>query len=147
MYPPDLAEQFRREIEGEVRFDTYSRVLYSTDASLWQIEPIGVIIPKHADDAAAAGRIAARNRVPVLPRGGATSLSGQTVGHAVHIDFAKYMNQILEVNTEEQWVRIQPGVVQDQLNNHLRPLGFQLGPDTSSSSRATLGGMIDNNSA
>ncbi len=146
-YPPDLAEQFRREIEGEVRFDTYSKVLYSTDASVWQIEPIGVVIPKHADDVAAIGRVAARNKVPILPRGGATSLSGQTVGHAVHIDFAKYMHQVLEFNAEEQWVRVQPGVVQDQLNNCLRPKGFQLGPDTSSSSRATLGGMTGNNSA
>ncbi len=146
-YPPDLAEQFRREIEGEVRFDSYSKVLYSTDASVWQIEPIGVVIPKHAEDVAAIGRVAARNRVPILPRGGATSLSGQTVGHAVHIDFAKYMHQVLEFNAEEQWVRVQPGVVQDQLNNYLRPKGFQLGPDTSSSSRATLGGMTGNNSA
>ena len=146
-YPPDLAEQFRREIEGEVRFDTYSKVLYSTDASVWQIEPIGVVIPKHADDVAAIGRVAARNKVPILPRGGATSLSGQTVGHAVHIDFAKYMHQVLEFNAEEQWVLVQPGVVQDQLNNCLRPKGFQLGPDTSSSSRATLGGMTGNNSA
>ena len=135
-YPPDLAEQFRKEIEGEVRFDTYSKILYSTDASVWQMEPIGAIIPKHAEDVAAAGQVAARNKVPLLPRGGATSLSGQTVGHAVHIDFAKYMNRVLELNTEEQWVRIQPGVVQDQLNNYLRPKGFQLGPDTSSSSRA-----------
>ena len=146
-YPPDLAEQFRKEVEGEVRFDTYSKILYSTDASVWQMEPIGVVIPKHAEDVAAIGQIAARNKVPVLPRGGATSLSGQTVGHAVQIDFAKYMNRVLELNTEEQWVRIQPGVVQDQLNNFLRPKGFQLGPDTSSSSRATLGGMMGNNSA
>ena len=146
-YPPDLAEQFRREIEGEVRFDTYTKVLYSTDASVWQIEPIGVVIPRHAEDVAAIGRVAARNQVPILPRGGATSLSGQTVGHAVHIDFAKYMHQVLEFNAEEQWVRVQPGVVQDQLNNCLRPKGFQLGPDTSSSSRATLGGMTGNNSA
>ena len=146
-YPPDLAEQFRREIEGEVRFDTFSKVLYSTDASVWQIEPIGVVIPKHADDVAAIGRVAARNQVPILPRGGATSLSGQTVGHAVHIDFAKYMHDVLEFNAEEQWVRVQPGVIQDQLNNYLRPRGFQLGPDTSSSSRATLGGMTGNNSA
>jgi FAD/FMN-containing dehydrogenase/Fe-S oxidoreductase len=146
-YPPDLAEQFRKEIEGEVRFDTYSKILYSTDASVWQMEPIGAVIPKHAEDVAAAGRVAARNKVPILPRGGATSLSGQTVGHAVHIDFAKYMNQVLELNTEEHWVRIQPGVVQDYLNNYLRPKGFQLGPDTSSSSRATLGGMMGNNSA
>ena len=146
-YPPDLAEQFRREVEGEVRFDRYSKILYSTDASVWQMEPIGVVIPRDADDVAALTRVAARNRVPILARGGGTSLSGQTVGHAVQIDFAKYMHKILECNTEEQWVRVQPGVVQDQLNNYLRPLGFGFGPDTSSSSRATIGGMIGNNSA
>ncbi len=146
-YPPDLAEQFRKEVEGEVRFDRYSKVLYSTDASVWQMEPIGVVIPRHADDVAALAGVAARNRAPILARGGGTSLSGQTVGHAVQIDFAKYMHNILECNTEEQWVRVQPGVVQDQLNNYLRPLGFAFGPDTSSSSRATIGGMIGNNSA
>ena len=146
-YPPDLAEQFRKEVEGEVRFDRYSKVLYSTDASVWQIEPIGVVIPRHADDVAALTGVAARNRAPILARGGGTSLSGQTVGHAVQVDFAKYMHNILECNTEEQWVRVEPGVVQDQLNNYLRPLGFAFGPDTSSSSRATIGGMIGNNSA
>jgi FAD/FMN-containing dehydrogenase/Fe-S oxidoreductase len=146
-YPVDLADQFRQEIEGEVRFDPYSKILYSTDASVWQMEPIGVVIPKHAEDVAAIGRVVAKNKVPVLPRGGATSLSGQTVGHAVHIDFAKYMHHVLELNTEEQWVRVQPGVIQDHLNNYLRPHGFGLGPDTSSSSRATLGGMTGNNSA
>ncbi len=146
-YPPDLAEQFRKGTEGEVRFDAYSKVLYSTDASVWQMEPIGVVIPKHAGDAVASVRIAARNKVPILPRGGATSLSGQTVGHAVHIDFSKYMHEIVECNREEQWVRVQPGVVQDQLSRYLRPLGFQFGPGTSSSSRATIGGMIGNNSA
>jgi anaerobic glycerol-3-phosphate dehydrogenase C subunit len=146
-YPADLADQIRKEVDGEVRFDAYSKVLYSTDASLWQMEPIGVVIPKHAADVLALGGIAARERIPLLPRGGATSLSGQTVGHAVHIDFAKYMNQILECNTEEGWVRVQPGVVQDQLARYLNPLGFQFGPNTSSSSRATIGGMIGNNSA
>ena len=146
-YPPDLAEQFRKEVEGEVRFDRYSKILYSTDASVWQMEPIGVIIPRHGDDVAALTGVAARNQAPILARGGGTSLSGQTVGHAVQIDFAKYMHNILECNTEEQWVRVEPGVVQDQLNNYLRPLGFGFGPDTSSSSRATIGGMIGNNSA
>jgi FAD/FMN-containing dehydrogenase/Fe-S oxidoreductase len=146
-YPADLADQIRKQVEGEVRFDTYSKVLYSTDASLWQMEPIGVVIPKHAEDVLALGSVAARLKVPLLPRGGASSLSGQTVGHAVHIDFAKYMNRILECNTEEGWVRVQPGVVQDQLARHLNPLGFQFGPNTSSSSRATIGGMIGNNSA
>ena len=146
-YPDDLASQIGREVEGEVRFDRYSRVLYSTDASVWQIEPIGAVIPRHHGDVRSLLQLCARHQVPVLPRGGATSLSGQTVGHAVHVDFAKYMNGILETNLEEEWIRVQPGVVQDQLGRHLRPLGYQFGPNTSSASRGTIGGMIGNNSA
>ncbi|MCY4594291.1 MAG: anaerobic glycerol-3-phosphate dehydrogenase subunit C [Bryobacterales bacterium] len=146
-YPADLARRIAKEIEGEVRFDRYSRVLYSTDASVWQIEPIGAVIPRHHGDVRSLLQVCSRHQVPVLPRGGATSLSGQTVGHAVHVDFAKYMNGILETNLEEEWVRVQPGVVQDQLGRHLRPLGYQFGPNTSSASRGTVGGMIGNNSA
>ena len=143
----EIEAALRGAVEGEVRFDRYSRVLYSTDASVWQIEPIGAVIPRHAGDVVETVRLAAQHQVPVLPRGGATSLSGQAVGKAVHIDFSKYMNQILETNVEERWVRVEPGVVQDQLGRHLSPLGYQFGPATSSASRATLGGMIGNNSA
>ncbi|PYV37483.1 MAG: oxidoreductase, partial [Acidobacteria bacterium] len=147
----DFDKSLHREIEhqrkGEVRFDSYSKVLYSTDASIYQIEPIGVIIPRHKHDVLATVKLAARYRLPVLPRGGGTSLSGQTVGHAIHLDFSKYLNQIVEFNLEEGYVRVEPGVVQDELNAYLRPRGFLLGPDTASSSRATLGGMIGNNSA
>ena len=146
-YPSDLAQQIDRRIEGEVRFDRYSRILYSTDASVWQIEPIGAVIPRHHGDVRSLLQLCAGHQIPVLPRGGATSLSGQTVGHAVHIDFAKYMRGILETNLEEEWVRVQPGVVQEQLARHLRPLGYQFGPNTSSASRGTIGGMVGNNSA
>jgi FAD/FMN-containing dehydrogenase/Fe-S oxidoreductase len=142
-----LYEELRRVIEGEVRFDPYARALYSTDASMYQIEPIGVVIPKHLGDVVATVNIARRHQVPVLPRGGGTSLAGQTVGHAVVLDFSKDMHHILEVNTEEGWARVQPGVIQDEFNAHLRPLGFLFGPDTSTSNRATIGGMTGNNSA
>jgi FAD/FMN-containing dehydrogenase/Fe-S oxidoreductase len=142
-----LYEELRQVIAGEVRFDPYSRSLYSTDASMYHIEPIGVVIPRHMGDVVATVDIARRNQVPVLPRGGGTSLAGQTVGQAVVIDFSKYMNQILEVNTAEGWARVQPGVIQDEFNAHLRPLGFLFGPDTSTSNRATIGGMTGNNSA
>ncbi|MGH8071383.1 MAG: anaerobic glycerol-3-phosphate dehydrogenase subunit C [Candidatus Entotheonellia bacterium] len=142
-----LYEELRQVIAGEVRFDPYSRSLYSTDASMYQIEPLGVVIPRHMGDVVATVDIARRNQVPVLPRGGGTSLAGQTVGQAVVIDFSKYMNQILEVNTAEGWARVQPGVIQDEFNAHLRPLGFLFGPDTSTSNRATIGGMTGNNSA
>ena len=143
----DIERELQKEIEGEVRFDAYTKVLYSTDASIYQMEPIGVVIPKHKQDVATALKLAAKHLLPILPRGGGTSLSGQTVGHAIHLDFSKYMNEVLEFNAEERWVRLQPGLVQDVLNAYLRPKGFLLGPDTASSSRATLGGMMGNNSA
>ncbi len=143
----DLEAELRKALRGEVRFDAYSKVLYSTDASIYQIEPLGVVIPRDRDDVAAAVALAMKYGVPVLPRGGGTSLSGQTVGQAIQIDFAKYMHRVLELNTEEHWVRVEPGLVQDQLNVYLRPHGFGFGPDTSSSNRATLGGMCGNNSA
>src|SRR5262245_40597682 len=142
----DLEQELRRVVEGDVRFDAYSRLLYSTDASMYQVEPIGVVIPRSANDVQAALEIANRRNVPVLPRGGGTSLTGQTVNHAVVLDFSAHLNQLLEVNQEELWARVQPGLVQDELNQHLRPMGLLFGPDTSTANRATLGGMIGNNS-
>lgn len=143
----ELVHELEQVVEGEVRFDKYSRILYSTDASIYQIEPIGVVIPRHAEDVIATVEVATRHRVPVLPRGGGSSLAGQAVGHAIHIDMSKYMNRILEVNPEERWVRVQPGVVLDGLNAYLKPYGLQFGPDPASSNRATLGGILGNNSA
>ncbi len=142
----ELVYELERVVEGEVRFDKYTRVLYSTDASIYQIEPIGVVLPRHADDVIATVEVAYRHGVPVLPRGGGSSLAGQAVGHAIHIDMSKYMNRILEVNREEGWVRVQPGVVLDQLNRHLAAHGLQFGPDPASSDRATMGGILSNNS-
>jgi FAD/FMN-containing dehydrogenase/Fe-S oxidoreductase len=143
----DLERELKRVVEGEVRFDDYSRLLYSTDASMYQVDPIGVVLPRTKDDVRAVLELANRYNVPVLPRGGGTSLIGQTVNHAVVLDFSKYMNQVLEVNREELWCRVQPGVIQDELNAHVRPMGLLFGPDTSTSNRATLGGMSGNNSA
>src|SRR5215470_17075130 len=143
----EIATELKKRIEGEVRFDRYSRLLYSTDASIYQIEPIGVVVPRHNGDVQAVIEVANKLGVPVLPRGGGTSLAGQTVGHAIVLDFSKYMQKVLEVNREELWCRVQPGLVQDELNAHVRPIGLQFGPDTSTSNRATIGGMIGNNSA
>src|SRR5689334_20863429 len=142
----DLEHELRRHVEGDVRFDTYSRLLYSTDASMYQVEPIGIVIPRHADDVQAVIEVANRQGVPILPRGGGTSLTGQTVNRAVVLDFSRHMGNVLEVNREELWARVQPGLVQDELNHHVRPMGLLFGPDTSTSNRATLGGMIGNNS-
>jgi len=142
----DLEHALRRVVRGPVRFDHGSRLLYSTDASMYQVEPIGVVIPRDADDVRAAVQVAREQKVALLPRGGGTSLTGQTVNRALVVDFTQHMNQVVEVNREEQWARVQPGLVQDELNHHVRPMGLLFGPDTSTSNRATLGGMLGNNS-
>src|SRR5262245_17317221 len=143
----DLFQSLKSRVQGEVRFDRASRLMYSTDASIYEIEPIGVVIPRTHEDVFATMEIAREFKVPVLPRGGGTSLAGQTVGEAVVIDMSKCLNRVLEVNTEERWALVEPGVVQEQLNLHLRPMGFLFGPDTSTANRATIGGMMGNNSA
>src|SRR5262245_36920782 len=143
----DLYQSLRKRVTGEVRFDRASRLMYSTDASIYEIEPIGVVLPRTHEDVFAAMEIAREYKVPVLPRGGGTSLAGQTVGDALVLDMSKYLNRVLEVNTEERWALIEPGVVQEQLNLHLKPMGYLFGPDTSTANRATVGGMMGNNSA
>jgi len=143
----DLARELERRVEGDVRFDRYTRLLYATDASMYEIEPIGVVLPRSKNDVQAAVQVGAQWEVPILPRGGGTSLAGQTVGRAVVLDFSKYMNRVLDMDGEGRWCRVQPGLVQDELNLRVRPMGLLFGPDTSTSNRATLGGMIGNNSA
>src|SRR5499427_1390005 len=143
----DLYQSLKKRITGEVRFDRASRLMYSTDASIYEIEPIGVVLPRSHEDVFATMEIARDFKVPVLPRGAGTSLAGQTVGEAVVIDMSKYLNRVLEVNKEERWALVEPGVVQEQFNLHLRPMGFLFGPDTATANRATIGGMIGNNSA
>ncbi|HAA74029.1 TPA: oxidoreductase [Candidatus Latescibacteria bacterium] len=147
----DKAQQLERRLSeeagGEVRFDRLSRILYSTDASMYQIEPVGVFLPRSKDDVISAIRLANEMGVPVIPRGGGTGLAGQTVGKALVVDFSKYLNDIIELNVEERWVRVQPGVVLDELNAYLKHSGLHFAPDVATSSRANVGGMISNNSA
>ena len=143
----ELARQLSRRIEGEVRDDAISRALYSTDASIYEAMPLAVVIPRHAADVRAVVEFAAEHGLPVLPRGAGTSLEGQTVNEAVVIDCSPHLNEILEVNHEEKWARVQPGVVQDGLRRHVAQWGLEFGPDTATGSHATLGGMIGNNSA
>ena len=131
----------------EVRFDAPTRWQYATDASLYQIEPVGVVMPRTVADLAAAVRIAGEMGVPVVPRGAATSLSGQTIGAGLILDTSKYLHRIGIVDRDRMTVRVEPGVVLDRLNAHLRPLGLMFGPDVSTGDRATIGGMIGNNSA
>jgi len=142
-----LVRYLRRHISGEVRFDDTSRRLYSTDASHYQILPLGVVVPRNADDLTATVQIASELGVPITARGGGTSLSGQSIGPGIVIDCSKFMNQIGEVDVAGRKVRVQPGVVLDQLNRELAKFGLLFGPEVATASRATLGGMIGNNSA
>jgi FAD/FMN-containing dehydrogenase/Fe-S oxidoreductase len=141
-----LAARFRREIEGAVLFDAGSRGRYATDASIYQIEPIGVVVPRTERDAMTAVRIALDEGVPVLARGAGTSQCGQTVGAAVVIDHSKHLNGILEFDKDARTVTVQPGIVLDQLNAYLKPHGLWYPVDVSTSAQATLGGMAGNNS-
>ena len=143
----ELVSELSERIDGTVCVDDMTRQLYSTDASIYRATPIAVVFPRHADDVAATVQFAADNGLPILPRGGGTSLEGQTVNEAVVIDCSRHLNQILELNAEEGWARVQPGVVQDALRRAAAPYGLDFGPDTATATRATLGGMIGNNSA
>lgn len=142
-----VERHLRTELTGDVRFDATSRRLYSTDASIYQIEPLGVILPRTDHDLRVAVQILAEHRVPLVPRGGGTSLSGQAVGPGVVIDCSQHLRGILDLDPAGKRVRVQPGVVLAQLNRSLEPHGLMFGPDVSTASRACLGGMIGNNSA
>jgi FAD/FMN-containing dehydrogenase/Fe-S oxidoreductase len=146
--PPDspLERHLRREIRGEVLFDPFSRGRYATDASIYQIEPLGVVVPKSREDAAAAIAIAREEGVPVLPRGGGTSQCGQTVAQGLVIDCSKYLDQVVAVDVEGRRARVEPGVVLDRLNRLLRRERLFFPVDPSTASRATIGGMTANNS-
>ncbi|HKB61538.1 MAG TPA: FAD-binding oxidoreductase, partial [Burkholderiales bacterium] len=143
---PALARRLAREIEGEVLFDAPSRGRYSTDASIYQIDPVGVVVPKTERDARIALQIAAEEGVPILARGAGSSQCGQAVGAALVIDNSKYLNRIVSFDKENATAVVQPGVVLDALNAHLRPHGLWFPVDVSTSAQATLGGMAGNNS-
>jgi len=141
-----LASRLERETEAEVLFDSFSRGRYSTDASIYQIEPLGVTVPKTRADVAAIMEIAAQEGIPVLPRGGGTSQCGQTVGEALVVDVAKYLNQVLDFDSQSRTAWVEPGLVLDHLNAVLKPHGLWFPVDVSTGSRATIGGMAGNNS-
>lgn len=141
----DFAAALRPRLAGTLRTDAVSRALYATDASLYQMQPLGVLVPRHADDVQAALEVAHAHGVPVLPRGGGSSLAGQAVNAALVVDFTKHLDGLLEINAEEGWARVEPGLVLDPLNAALARHGLMVGPDPASASRATLGGMLGNN--
>ena len=142
-----LQAELERQLEGDVRFDRVTRALYSTDASVYQIEPLGVVVPRSREDVIRTVRLCAGLKIPLTMRGGGTSQAGQAIGAGIVVDTSKYLNRILEVNVQERWARIEPGVVLDELNAALRPSGLRFAPDISTASRATVGGMMANNSA
>ncbi len=136
-----------QHISGDLLTDEVSLGLYSTDASLYQIKPLAVALPKDEQDVIHIINIARDHGVSIVARGGGTGLAGQTIGESIIVDFSKYMNQVLELNTEEKWVRVQPGMVRDNLNHFLAPHGLHFAPDPATSSRANVGGMMGNNSS
>jgi FAD/FMN-containing dehydrogenase/Fe-S oxidoreductase len=144
---PALQAALTRSVAGEVRFDRLSRALYSTDASVYQIVPLGVVVPLTEDDVRATVQACRQFRVPLTARGGGTSQAGQAIGPGLQLDCSKYFNRVLEINAAERWARVQPGCVLDDLNLALKPLGLQFAPDISTSNRATIGGMVANNSS
>jgi FAD/FMN-containing dehydrogenase/Fe-S oxidoreductase len=135
------------EITGEVHFDKVSRALYSTDASVYQIEPLGVVVPRSRNDLIRLVTICAEFRCPMTMRGGGTSQAGQAIGPGLVVDTSKYLRTLLELNVEERWARVEPGLVLDELNAQLRPHGLRFAPDVSTASRASIGGMMANNSS
>ena len=143
----DLRTDLEARLAGEVRFDAVSRALYSTDASVYQIEPLGVAIVRSREDVLAALACARAHGCSVTARGGGTSQAGQAIGAGLQIDTSKYFNRLLEVNVEERWARVEPGIVLDELNAQLAPHRLRFAPDISTASRATIGGMISNNSS
>ena len=142
----DFLADLAPRVTGELRTDIYSRMLYSTDASIYQVMPHAVLIPRNADDVQAAVTLAHERRIPIVPRTAGSSLAGQAIGEALIIDFSRHLDAILELNKEESWVRVQPGIVLDELNLYLKPHALQFGPDPASSNRAAMGGIVANNS-
>ena len=143
----DLPSLLDHAVRGEVSFDLTTRGIHSTDASQYQIVPACVVWPHDAEDAMAAMRIAADHHLPITPRGAATSLSGQTMWSGMVLDMSRHMDQIIEINCTEQWARVQPGLIRDQLNQAVAKFDLHFAPDPATASRATVGGMIGNNSS
>jgi FAD/FMN-containing dehydrogenase/Fe-S oxidoreductase len=142
---PDLAAELRKRFAGEIRLDRANRILYSTDASIYQIEPLGVLIPREQDDLQAAVEMAAKYGVPIVPRGAGTSLAGQAIGDGLILDFSRWLDRVLEIDPERRIARVEPGVVLSRLNDRAASFGLQFGPDPASGERATMGGVIANN--
>ena len=150
MFSPDqilkISKDIGSKVHGKTLFDEFSRGRYSTDASVYQIKPIGVVLPKDTNDVLNVMEYSQKNSIPLLARGGGSSQCGQTVGESLVLDYSRHQNKILDLNIEEKSVWVEPGVVLDHLNAYLKPYGLWFPVDVSTSSRATIGGMSANNS-
>ncbi len=142
----ELENELKRVVRGEVRFDRGSRALYATDGSNYRQIPIGLVIPRDAEDVVAAVAACRKYGAPVLPRGAGTSLAGQCCNVAVVLDFTKYMNQVIQIDPQQKWARVQPGIVLDALQSQALKHQLMFAPDPSTHNRCTIGGMIGNNS-
>ncbi|MEW6028543.1 MAG: FAD-linked oxidase C-terminal domain-containing protein [Chloroflexota bacterium] len=142
---PDFVNDLARRFTGDIRFDPASRILYSTDASIYQIEPLGVAFPRTQEDLSAAVELAAKYRVPILPRGSGSSLAGQAIGEALILDCSRWLDSIVEIDPESRTATVEPGVVLATLNRAAAKHGLTFGPDPASAERATMGGVIANN--
>src|SRR5665213_2151893 len=142
----DLVSDLRQAIRGDVRFDSGSRALYATDASNYRQVPIGVVIPRDAEDVVATIALCRQHGVPLLSRGGGTSLAGQGCNVAVVMDMSKYFNKVLDVDDKARLARVEPGAVLDRLREQTIPRGLTFGPDPATHNHCTLGGMLGNNS-
>ncbi len=134
------------QLKGNLYYDSTMRTLYATDASAYREMPQAVAIPRTKDDLGKLIAFARTHKTSLIPRAAGTSLAGQVVGAGIVVDTGKHLNRILELNAEEKWVRVEPGVVRDELNLFLREHGLQFGPETSTANRAMIGGMVGNNS-
>lgn len=143
--PADFLNELKKRFIGDLRLDSASKVLYATDASIYQIEPLGVAIPKTQEDLHAAVELAAKYNIPILPRGSGSSLAGQAIGQALILDCSRYLDAIIEINPEEHYAVVEPGVILANLNRAAAKHGLTFGPDPASAERATMGGVIGNN--
>ncbi|MDC0356510.1 FAD-binding oxidoreductase [Candidatus Pelagibacter sp.] len=141
-----IGKEISNKVEGKTLFDDFSRGRYSTDASVYQIKPIGVVLPRDTKDVLNVMEYSQQNSIPLLARGGGSSQCGQTVGESIVLDYSRHQNKILDLNIEEKSIWVEPGVVLDHLNAYLKPHGLWFPVDVSTSSRATIGGMSANNS-
>src|SRR5687767_8264129 len=139
-------QQLASKLDGELHYDTTMRTLYATDASAYREMPLAVAIPKSINDLKRLIAFAKSEKTSLIPRTAGTSLAGQVVGNGIIVDVSKHFTQIIELSAEEKWVRVQPGVIRDELNMFLKPYGLFFGPETSTANRAMIGGMAGNNS-